>query len=207
MDGEFKVQLKQYNQDVITKLFKTAYQDKLKAAYAKSAYRDSTIFSETDFCAGSFANGTLLLVYTLEADNLKFYVETENKEDIKVMKKAINDYFRQATRILSKNNIKWSHPEATITLDKCPFFGTVKTLRKRVTEVFDKEWQKLIIAPIASVLSSYVAIQFNILKADDSIQDIKKAVTLTFEAYIGLVMVLSVQVLFRGKRNEFTFNI
>ncbi|HEY4151091.1 MAG TPA: hypothetical protein VGM41_19265, partial [Chitinophagaceae bacterium] len=155
----------------------------------------------------SFANGTLLLVYTLEADNLKFYVETENKEDIQVMKKAINDYFSQATRILRKNKIKWSHPEATITLEKCPFLGTVKTLRKRITEVFDKEWQKLIIVPIASLLSSYLAIQFNVLQAEDSIKDIRKAVTLTFEAYIGVALILLIQVLFRGKRNEFIFNI
>ncbi len=124
------------------------------------------------------------------------------------MKKAINDYYSQATRILHKNKIKWSHPEATITDWKNVLFWVhVKTLRKWVTEVFDKEWQKLIIAPIASLLSSYLAIQFNVLKAEDSIKDIKKAVTLTFEAYIGLALILLLQVLFRGKRNEFIFNI
>ena len=62
MDGEFKVQLKHYEQDTLTAIFNKEYQNKLQAAYAKSAYNGSTVFNVTDFCAGSFANGSLLLI-------------------------------------------------------------------------------------------------------------------------------------------------
>ena len=83
----------------------------------------------------------------------------------------------------------------------------MKTLPKRIRAIFDEKWEKLLLAPIASILASYCAIRFNLLDKEDYIKDVKKAVILTIEAYIGLVAILIIQVLFKANKKEFTFNI
>src|SRR5215813_11544280 len=130
MDGEFKVQLKKCNQATITKLFNDKYQNKLRDAYFKSAHKDSGTMKEKDFCAGYHNNDSLFLVYTLEANILKIYVETVNKKDLNLMKNTINMYFQQVIGILNETGQKWSNPQATISLENCPFYGSVKTRRK-----------------------------------------------------------------------------
>ena len=207
MTGEFKIQLKKYNQAQLTKIFNKEYQNKLSQAYARSAYKDGNIFKESDFCSGTIADGNLLLIYTLQADTLKCYVETDVTQDLGLMKKTINTYFGQVISILDKNDLKWHHPEATIKLEKYPFYGYVKTLPKRIRAILDEKWEKLLLAPIASILASYCAIRFNLLDQEDYIKDVKKAVILTIEAYVGLVAILIIQVLFKANKKEFTFNI
>jgi hypothetical protein len=207
MTGEFKIQLKNYDQDVLTKIFNQEYHDKLNQAYSQSAYKDGRIFRKPDFCSGTITDGSLLLIYTLQADTLKCYVETDMTHDLAVMKKAINMYFGQVISILDKNKFKWHHPEATIKLEKYPFYGYVKTLPKRIRAIIDEKWEKLFLSPIASILASYCAIRFNLLDKEDYIKDVKKAVILTTEAYIGLVAILFIEVLFKANKKEFTFNI
>jgi|GEM_PF-1984745 hypothetical protein len=207
MTGEFKMQLRNYDQAQLTTLFNKAYQNSLPQAYAKSSYKDGAMFSQDMFCAGSLMDGDLLLIYMLQADTLRCYVETEATQDLAAMKKAINMYFQQIIRILDRNKIKWHNPEATIKLEKYRSYGDVKTLVKRVRAIFEGQWEKLILTPVASLLASYLAIQFHILSMDESLKDAKKAVTLTMEAYIGLVVILIAQVLFKANKKEFTFNV
>ncbi|HXB05467.1 MAG TPA: hypothetical protein VNW04_00080 [Puia sp.] len=207
MTGEFKIQLKKYDQAVLTRIFNQEYHGKLGQAYSQSAYNDGKIFTKADFCSGTITAGSLLLIYTLQADTLMCYVETEVTQDLGVMKKAINTYFGQVISILDKNKIKWHHPEATIKLEKYPFYGYLKTLPKRIRAIFDEKWEKLLLSPIASILASYCAIRFNLLDKDEYIKDVKKAVILTIEAYIGLTAILIIQILFKANKKEFTFNI
>jgi len=207
MTGEFKMQLRRYDQVQLTKIFNKEYQGKLRHAYSHSVYKDGATFQQSDFCSGSLTSGSLLLIYMLQADTLICYVETEATQDIGVMKKAINTYFRQVITILDKNGLKWHHPEATVKLEKYPFYGYVETFRKRVRSIFDEKWEKLLVAPSASILASYFAIRFNLLDKDEYIKDVKKAVILTGEAYIGLVAIFIIQVLFRTNKKEFIFNI
>jgi hypothetical protein len=124
-----------------------------------------------------------------------------------VVKKTINAYFRQVTRILDRNDIRWSKPEASIKIENIPFIGAVETLSRQLKGIFDQKWEKLLLAPICSVLASYLAIQFNILTREDFIKDVKKAVILTTEAYLGLVVILIIQVFFKTNKKDFTFQI
>ena len=206
MTGEFKIKLKNYDQERLTGIFSKAYQNGLAAAYAKSVYKDGTLFKQGDFCAGSLTDGNRLLIYLLQADTLRCYVE-EDAPDLPAIKKAINMYFQQIVTVLNQNKIKWFEPEATIKLEKYSSYGDLKTLSKRIKAIFDDRWEKLLLAPIASITASYLAIRFHVLSSDESLKDVKKAVTLTMEAYIGLAIVLIVQVLFKVNKKEFTFNI
>jgi hypothetical protein len=207
MTGEFKMQLRRYDQVQLTKIFNKEYQGKLRHAYSRSIYKDGATFQQSDFCSGSLTSGSLLLIFILQADTLKCYVETEVTQDLGVMKKAINMYFQQVITILDKNKIRWHHPEATIKLDNYPFYGYIQTFTKRIRAIFEERWEKLFLTPVASLLASYCAIRFNFLDREEYVNDVKKAVTLTLEAYIGLVAVLIAQVLFRANKKEFTFNI
>lgn len=207
MTGEFKMKLKSYEQAQLTTIFTKAYQNKLARAYARSSYKDGAMFSQADFCAGSLTEGNLVLIYMLQADTLRCYVETEVTQDLAAMKRAINMYFLQIITVLDKHKIKWHDPEATIKLEKYPSYGSVKTLAKRIRAVFEDRWEKLVLAPFASIVASYLAIQFHVLTREESLTDVRKAVTLTLEAYIGLLAILIVQVLFKANKKEFTFNI
>jgi hypothetical protein len=109
MTGEFTIRLKRYDQVVLTRIFNEEYHDTLSLAYDRSEYKYGDIFREQNFCSGSFTDGSLLLIYTLQADTLRCYVETE-VPDLGTMKKAINTYFGQVIAILEKNKIKWHHP-------------------------------------------------------------------------------------------------
>jgi hypothetical protein len=204
---EFRLQLKNYDQEILTTLFNKEYHGKLAQAYAHSAYGDGKNFLQSDFCAGTIIDGSLLLIYLLQADTLICYVELEVAQDLKVVKKAINTYFKQIIRILDRNMIKWKEPEASIWIENIPFTGTIDTLSKRLKAVVDEKWEKLVMAPIASILASYSAIQFNILSNEDYIKDVKKAVILTSEAYIGLAFILIMQVLLKAYKKEFKFKI
>src|SRR5258708_39780389 len=109
MTGEFTIRLKRYDQVVLTRIFNEEYHDTLSLAYTRSEYKYGDIFEEHNFCSGSISDGSLLLIYTLQADTLRCYVETD-VEDLTIMKKAINTYFGQVITILEKNKIKWRHP-------------------------------------------------------------------------------------------------
>jgi len=178
----------------------------LAQAYARSSYKDGAMFSQADFCAGSLTEGNLLLIYMLQADTLRCYVETEVTQELTAMKKAINMYFLQIVAVLNKHKIKWHDPEATIKLEKYPSYGSVRTLAKRIRAVFVDRWEKLILAPFASIIASYLAIQFHVLSHEESLTDVKSR-NFNVEAYIGLLAILVVQVLFKANKTEFTFNI
>ena len=83
---EFRLQLKNYDQEILTILFNKEYQGKLTQAYTRSAYGDGKSFLQSDFCAGTIIDGSLLLIYLLQADTLICYVELEATQDLKVVK-------------------------------------------------------------------------------------------------------------------------
>lgn len=207
MTGEFKVDLREYDQDNVAASFAKEYPDMLALAYSKSSYGDGDTYPQTAFCAGAFAGSKLLLICKMQADMLICNVETLGDPDLAAMKKAINLYYGQVTKILHKNGLKWSKPLSTINLESYRPEGVIRTLRARLRAVFAERWEKLILAPVASMAASYLAIQFHILDAGEALTDVKKAVTLTFEAYIGLIVVLFLTVLFKANKKEFTFNI
>jgi hypothetical protein len=89
MDGEFRVQLKEYNTEKIVKAFIEYYGDNLAQAYAKSAYQDSGDVSQNDLCAGYQTNDSLFLVYNREGNFLKVYVEPANKKDVNHMRELV----------------------------------------------------------------------------------------------------------------------
>jgi hypothetical protein len=204
---EFKMKLKNYEQERITKIFVDAYPDRLSTTFSKMDPENRSFYVESDFCVGTYTSGRLLLIWKMEVNVLRIYVECDNKGDIKVMKKTLNECFQQAITILNKNDIKWYDPIATITFEIIPFYGEVKTRSKRVKDIFDQQWEKLILAPLASILTSYLAIQFNILEVGDAVKDIKQALILTIEAYIGLILIIIIQALFKRNKKEFTFKI
>lgn len=200
------MKLSRFDQARVTKIFNDAYQNKLPGAFGRSAYKSGTLVSENEFCSGYHTNDSLFLVYMMESDRLKIYVETVNKKDLNVMKITINRYFDQVTDLLKANGLKWSKPEATITLEECPVFGFIQTKKERLNEMWLDQKEKLFIAPIASLLASYLALKVNILPADDIIKDMKKAVILTTESYIGVIIGFIVAVLLIGNKKVFTFN-
>ena len=206
MYGEFRVKLASFDQVTVTKIFTDAYQNKLPGAYARSAYKNGTSVSVSDFCAGYHTNDSLFLVYMMESDRLKVYVETANKKDLALMKATINRYFEQVTDLFKKHELQWSKPEATITLEECPVYGFVKTKKDRFKDIWESQKEKLFITPIASLTASYLALKINILPADDLVKDMKKAVILTAEAYIGVIIGLIIGVLLTANKKAFTFN-
>jgi hypothetical protein len=54
--------------------------------------------------------------------------------------------------------------------------------------------------------ASYIALKINILAADDLVKDMKKAVILTAEAYIGVIIGLIIGFLLSANKKAFTFN-
>jgi len=206
MNGEFRVKLTDFDQEKVTKIFTDAYQNKLPGAFARSAYKSGTLVSESEFCAGYHTNDSLFLVYMMESDRLKVYVETINKKDLVLMKSTVNRYFEQVTDLFKKHGLRWSKPEVTITLEECPVYGFVKTRKDRFLEIWQGQKEKLFIAPIASLAASYVALKVNILPADDLVKDMKKAVILTAEAYIGILIGFIIGVVLTANKKVFTFN-
>ena len=204
---EFRLQLKNYDQETLTAIFNKEYQDKLAQAYTRSIYRNGKEFLRSDFCAGTIVDGSLLLIYLLQADTLICYVELQASQDLQVVKKVINFYFKQVSRILDRNKIKWKEPEASIAIEGISFTGTIDTLPKRLKNIVNEKWEKLFLAPTASILASYIAIQFNLLTNEDYSKDVKKAVILTSEAYLGLLFILIIKVLFKSYKKEFKFKI
>lgn len=211
MDGEIRLKLRGFDQEKVTKIFTNAYPNNLASAYARSAYdriarEGEKTLTSNDFCAGYHTNDSLFLVYWMEADVLKVYVETVNNKDMVLMKATINRYFQQITRLFDNQGMNWSKPEATITLEDCPFYGFVKTRKERFAEIWKAQKEKLFVTPIASLLASYFALKVNILPGDDLLKDMKKAVILTAEAYIGIILVLFFEVILKSSKKVFTFN-
>jgi hypothetical protein len=125
MIGEFKVDLKDYDQTKMTAIFAKEYPDALELAYTQSSFRDGKTYPQAFFCSGTFAGSKLLLICTMQADMLRCIVETTDGADL----------------------------------------------------------------------------------ATEALKDVKKAVTLTLEAYIGLIVILTITVLFQVNKKEFTFTI
>src|SRR5579863_10262356 len=136
MIGEFKVDLKEYNQEKLTALFDKEYQNTLDQAYTKSSFKDGKTYPQSSFCSGAFAGSKLLLICKLQADMLRCIVETPGDSNMNELKKAINLYYSQVTKILKKNKIKWREPLSTITVESYPCEGTIKGLGARLKDLF-----------------------------------------------------------------------
>lgn len=90
MEGEFRIQLKNYDPHKIVQAFEEYYGDNLDKAYEKSAYYGSGDVKRSDICAGYQTNDSLFLVYNREGNYLRVYVEPTNNRDINLMKELIN---------------------------------------------------------------------------------------------------------------------
>ncbi len=80
MDGEFRVELKEYDADRIVEAFIEYYGNKLDQAYENCAFQYSGNVLQDDLCAGYQTNDSLFLVYNREGNSLKVYVEPVNKK-------------------------------------------------------------------------------------------------------------------------------
>ncbi|HVU95462.1 MAG TPA: hypothetical protein VHE34_09565 [Puia sp.] len=138
---------------------------------------------------------------------MKVYVETLNQQDLNNLKNTLNEYFKNITEMLDRKRIKWSKPQATIRLENCPLTGFVKTRKLYLKGIIEDQREKLFIVPIGSLLASFLAIHWNILEKDEASKDLKKAVISTLEAYIGLLILLLIGLIFVGNKREFTFKI
>jgi len=206
MDGEFKVVLKEYDQAELVKAFKEDFNDNFSAAFEKSAYKTSGALQLTDFCAGYLTRDSLFLVYNREGDIMKVYVETPNARDLNNLKNTINKYFGGITKMLDKRKMKWSSPEATITLENLPLYGFIKTWKDKLKDLIRDQKEKLFIVPFGSLFAVYLAIHWNFVRSDDASKDLKKAVISTLEAYLGFLILVCIQLFFAGKKRKFTFN-
>jgi hypothetical protein len=209
MDGEFRLDLKVYDPVIIRKIFVDAYQEKLQIAYSRSAFSKNAkpVMLITDFYAGYYTKDSLFLVYAREANILQIYIETANRQDINILKSTINEYFRQVIRELEKSKIKWNKPLATITLKECQFNDFVRTRQAKLAEIWKKQKEKLFIVPAASAISSFIAIYLNVLRAEELSGNLKKTLTLMAEAYIGLLLSVTVTWLFSNYKKQFSFNL
>jgi len=207
MDGEFKVELKDYNAAKIIGSFKEYYGNRLAEAYARSKYQLSGLIKEEGFCAGHHTHDSLFLVYNREGTWLKVYVETVNRQDINNLKNIINSYFKIITKMLDKKKIKWLNPQATIRVQNIPLPGVFQTRKKYLKQIFEDQREKLFLVPIGSVLASFLAIHWNILDKVESSSDLKKTVSSTLEAYIGLILLFLIKLLWVGNNREFSFKI
>lgn len=207
MDGEFRVQLKEYKADKIVEAFIEYYGDNLAQAYSKSAYRNSGNVSQDDLCAGYQTKDSLFLVYNREGNSLKVYVEPVNKKDVNHMRELINRYFKGVTEMLDKKKIKWSKPQATITLEECPLTGVYKTKRDALRQIFEDQREKLFFLPISTILAIGLTVYLNITDKGDAIKDAGKAVTSTLESAIVFLILFLVQWLSSSNKRAFIFKI
>jgi len=207
MDGEFRVQLKNYDAAKVVGAFIESYGDNLAQAYAKSAYHHSGNVSPDDLCAGYQTNDSLFLVYNREGNFLKVYVEPVNKKDVNHMRELINRYFNGVTKMLDGKKIKWSKPQATITLEECPLTGVYKTKKDALRQIFEDQREKLFLLPIGTILAIGITVYANITDKGDALADAKKAVSSTLESVIVFVVLFFVQFLFGSDKRAFTFKI
>jgi hypothetical protein len=207
MDGEFRVEIKDYDATKIIQAFEDHYGDKLAQAYSKSAYQSSGTLGQVDFCAGFQTNDSLFLVYNREGDDMKVYVEPYNKKDINLMKELVNRYFKKITKTLDKKKIKWSKPQATITLEGCPLPGVYKTRKEALKEILQDQKEKVLFSPIGSFLAVGVARYLSIMKEDDITKEVEKIVTSGLEALIVVILMITSQTLIVSNKRAFTFKI
>jgi len=207
MVGEFRVRLTVYDIDKIVQAFKEYYGDNLTQAYGRSAYQTSGDVKQADLCAGYQTNDSLFLVYNREGNYLKVYVEPANKKDLNHMKELINRYFKGVTEMLDKKKIKWSKPQATITLEDCPLTGDYKTKVERLKEVFENQREKMFLAPIGMVAATATTAYFNIIDKNDASKDAGKALTSSLEALFGFILLIVLKVVFTPGKRVFTFKI
>ena len=206
MNGEFRVLIKSFDQSKIIETFKYHFTDNFSAAYDRSMYKMTGILKQSDFCFGYLTNNSLFLVYNREGDTMKVYIENLPKGDVNGLKTAIDTHFGSITRMLDKVGIRWKAPEATITLENHPLYGSLKTPLGRISDSIKKQKEKLFMVPIGSFVASFFAVQWNILAGDVGRKDMIKTLITTIEAYIGLVVLLITQVFLISNNRKFTFN-
>jgi hypothetical protein len=207
MDGEFRVEIKKYDATKIVGAFTDHYTNKLAEAYAKSAYSRTGTLSIDDFCAGYQTKDSLFLVYNREGDELKIYIEPSNTRDINFMKLLLNRYFKQITVMLDKNKIKWSDPQAVITLEECPLPGLYTTKAEAFKEILKDQREKVFFTPIGALLAIGGARYLSIMEAGDVGKELGKIVTSTLEALSVVLLMILLQVLFVSRKRAFSFKI
>jgi hypothetical protein len=207
MDGEFRVRLKKYDSKKIIQAFGEYYVSDLAHVYARSAYNINAVVNLADFCAGYQTNDSLFLVYNREGNYLKLYVEPANKKDLTQMKELINRYFKGVTEMLDNKKIKWSKPQATITLEESPLTGHFKTKRETLWEIFENQREKMFLAPLGMVTATAATMYFNIVDKNDAGKDVGKAVTSGLEALFGFIVLVILKVLFTPGKRAFAFKI
>ncbi|HWB91940.1 MAG TPA: hypothetical protein VG605_08815 [Puia sp.] len=207
MDGEFRIQLKNYDSHKIIEAFIEYYGDHLDQAYNKSAYYRTGDVKRSDICAGYQTSDSLFLVYNREGNYLKVYVEPSNKKDINLMKELINRYFKSVTQMLDNKHIKWHKPQATITLEECPLPGIYKTKKEALKEIFEDQREKVVFTPIGTFLAIFIARYLSIMDKIDAGKDAEKALTSTLEALIVVLLLIVCQVFLVSTKRVFTFKI
>jgi|SRR6185312_8543411 len=207
MDGEFRVEIKDYDAATIIQAFVEDYGSKLTQTYGKSAYQSSGTLGQDDFCAGYQTNDALFLVYNREGDDLKVYVEPTNKKDINLMKELVNRYFSKITKTLDKKKIKWSKPQATITLEGCPLTGVYKTRVEALKEIWRDQKEKVLFTPIGAFVAVGAARYLSIMQKDDIAKEVEKIVTSALEALVVVALMVVIQVLIVSNKRAFTFKI
>ncbi len=123
------------------------------------------------------------------------------------MRELINRYFKGVTEMLDKKKIKWSKPQATITLEECPLTGVFNTRKDVLMQIFEDQRKKLFLLPVGSVLAIGLTVYFNISDKIDAIKDAKKAVTSTLESLIVFILLFLIQWLAGSNKRAFAFKI
>jgi muramoyltetrapeptide carboxypeptidase LdcA involved in peptidoglycan recycling len=123
------------------------------------------------------------------------------------MKELVNRYFKGVVEMLDKKGIKWSNPQATITLEECPLPGIYRTKMQALKEIFEDQREKMIFTPIGTFLAIFIARYLSIMDTIDAAKDAKKAVTSTLEALIVVILLIGCQVLLVSRKRAFTFKI
>jgi hypothetical protein len=207
MDGEFRVEIKAYDATKIVQAFVEHYGNKLAEVYSKSAYQSTGTLGPDDFCAGYQTNDSLFLVYNREGNDLKVYIEPANKRDINLMKTFVNRYFKGITDMLDKKTIKWSKPQATITLEGCPLTGVYTTKAEAFKEILRDQKEKVLFTPIGAFLAVGGARYLSIMEKGDVSKEVEKIVTSGLEALVVVALMVVFQVLIVSNKRAFTFKI
>jgi hypothetical protein len=109
--------------------------------------------------------------------------------------------------LLDKKKMKWSKPQATITLEECPLTGVYKTKKDVLRQTFEDQREKLFFLPIGTALAIGATVYLNIADKGDAIKDAKKAVISTLESFIVFVILFLFQWLISSNKRAFTFKI
>jgi hypothetical protein len=205
MNGEFKIQLKEYKPETITHVFENAYGKKLKEAYAKSEFAQTNDLPINSFYAGYLTNDSLILLYTKESTTMKVYIETTNREDIKLLISTVNEYYQQMVHELKAANVKWTTSQATITIEQSQFTGKIETRWDRIKQIFHKQKEKLFIVPVSGLLISFLIIHYQILGKKEIADRWDKTLILTLETYSGLLLAFLAEWLFAKSKKDFNF--